>query len=106
MIYICGLKGRKGYQKLHKVLDFDITKKEDKGGYEEFSKTVDAKYKTFNEEMKNKMTRTNFHSSNKKNEKNKRKEYTSNLSLNKIIKNAPKIHPIGKLKKKKNKKNF
>ena len=65
MIYVNGLKGRKGYQKLSNVLEFDANTVANKEGYETFSKTVDEKYKTFNEEMKKKQYKTNF--SNKSN---------------------------------------
>jgi hypothetical protein len=60
MIYVNGLQGRKGYQKLHNVLDFDKNSYGNKEGYETFNKTIDDKYKTFNDDWRKKENRTHL----------------------------------------------
>jgi hypothetical protein len=57
MIYVNGLQGKKGYQKLHNVLDFEKNSYPNKQGYETLNKNIDIKLKTFNEDWRKKENR-------------------------------------------------
>lgn len=60
MIYVQGLQGRQGYQKLHNVLDLNKMDKISKDGYEVLSKAVDENYQTFSSNFRKKQTKPTF----------------------------------------------
>ncbi len=60
MIYVQGLQGREGYQKLHNVLDVDRMEKINKDGYEVLSKAVDENYQTFSTNFRKKQLKPTF----------------------------------------------
>jgi hypothetical protein len=62
MIYVQGLAGREGYQKLHNVLELNKMENINKDGYEILSKAVDENYQTFSTNFKKKQTKLNFSS--------------------------------------------
>lgn len=60
MIYVQGLQGRQGYQKLHNVLDLNKMEKMSKDGYEILSKAVDENYQSFSSNFRKKQTKQPF----------------------------------------------
>ena len=103
MIYVNGLEGRKGYQKLHNVLNFDIKIKSNREGFENFGKTVDEKYKTFADEMRKKQTKKLILPKSiilfliLENEKFRdRAFYTSSIQKNIFLRNPTIIQPVCK----------
>lgn len=60
MIYVQGLEGRQGYQKLHNVLDLNKMEKLSKDGYEVLSKAVDENYQTFSSNFRKKQMKPSF----------------------------------------------
>ena len=60
MIYVQGLQGREGYQKLHNVLDLNKMEKMNKDGYEVLSKVVDENYQTFSSNFRLKQIKPSF----------------------------------------------
>lgn len=54
MIYVNGLEGREGYQKLHNVLDLKKMENLNKDGYEALSRVVDENYQTFSSNFRKK----------------------------------------------------
>ena len=65
MIYVQGLVGRQGYQKLHNVLELDKIENISKDGYEILSKAVDENYQTFSTNFRKKQTKPTFSTASK-----------------------------------------
>ncbi len=98
MIYVQGLQGKVGYQKLPKVLDVNKLGKINKDGYEELGKAVDDNFNTFSTNFRLKQTKQVIPStsnlkklflSNFIEKKNFKQERTNIAELNKILYNPP-----------------
>jgi len=57
MIYVQGLEGRQGYQKLNNVLNLHKLQVASKEGFENLSKAVDENYQTFSSNFRKKQTK-------------------------------------------------